>query len=181
MCLVLCMAALAACTNKQKDTGIIAPRVEKVAPKAPVSMQEYTDERDVKWVEGRMYHVAIHREADKGLPLVKDETGQEFVDNRISVAVTRQDGSIFFSRTFTKADFDKLVTDDYRKTGILEGLVFDKVNGDWLEFAASVSHPQTDEYIPMIVRLSRMGNVEFKQDTDLDTSAGDDEAEEEGN
>lgn len=179
--LLLCgvVVGLTACGNKKKSKDIITQRVVKVAPKEPVSMQEYTDERDIKWVEGRSYHVAIHRKAADSLPVVKDETGQAFVDNEISLAVTRQDGSVFFSRVFTKTDFDKYLNDDYRRTGILEGFVFDKVNGDWLEFAASVCHPQTDEYIPLIVRLSRMGNIDIQLDSDLDTSADSPKASEE--
>jgi hypothetical protein len=60
--------------------------------------------------------------------------------------------------------------DDFRKTGIFEGLVFDKVDGDWLVLAASVGHPQTDEYIPLIIRLSRMGNLVIKRDVQMDTN-----------
>ncbi len=51
--------------------------------------------------------------------------------------------------------------------------MFDKADGDWLEFAASVCHPQTDEYIPLVVRLSRMGELSVRRDTQLDTSAND--------
>ena len=131
-------------------------------------MQKYTDERDVQWI-GKTYHVSVHREPCDTLPLVKDETGQQFVDNIFTLSVTRSDGSVFYSRKFTKEHFAQYVTPDYRKTGILEGIVFDKVDGDWLEFGASVGHPQTDEYIPLIVRLSRMGVLEVKQDTELDT------------
>jgi hypothetical protein len=52
-------------------------------------------------------------------------------------------------------------------------LVFDKVDGDWLVFAASVAHPQSDEYIPLIIRLSRMGELTIKRDTQMDTAAED--------
>ena len=159
---------MAACGGKKKSDDIIAQRVVKVKPQAPVRMQEYTDNRDVSWI-GRQYHVAIHRQPSDSLPTVKDETGQKFVDNVISMAVSRQDGSVFFSRVFTKTDFLPYLDADYSKTGILEGFVFDKADGDWLEFAASVSHPQTDEYIPLVVRLSRMGEVVIKRDTSLDT------------
>ena len=101
--------------------------------------------------------------------MVKDETGQKFVDNRISLRIIRADGSVFFSKSFTKAAFDHLLNDDYRKTGILEGLVFDKVEGNNLFFAASVCHPQTDEYIPMVVTVSNLGDVGSKLDNQLDT------------
>jgi hypothetical protein len=84
--------------------------------------------------------------------------------------VIRQDGSVFFSRTFTKADFNDYLDEDYRATGILEGLVFDRVDGYQLIFAGSVCHPQTDEYIPLVITLSNFGDVTISRDTQMDTS-----------
>ena len=166
-CVVLTL--LAACGGKKKSEDIITPKVEEVKPKAPISMQEYTDERDVEWI-GKTYHVAINRRPADSLSMVKDENGQKYVDNIFSVAVSRSDGSVFFTRSFTKKDLNSYLDDDFRKTGIFEGLVFDKVDGDWLVLAASVGHPQTDEYIPLIIRLSRMGNLVIKRDVQMDTN-----------
>ena len=132
-------------------------------------MQEYTDDRDVERI-GKTYHVAINRRPADSLSMVKDENGQKYVDNIFTVAVSRSDGSVFFSRSFTKKDLNSYLDDDFRKTGLFEGLVFDKVDGDWLVFAASVGHPQTDEYIPMVIRLSRMGNLVIKRDVQMDTN-----------
>ena len=72
---------------------------------------------------------------------------------------------------FTKSTFDAQLDDDYRQTGILEGLVFDKVDGNNLVFAGSVSHPQTDEYIPLVVTVSNFGNVTIKRDDQMDTNS----------
>ena len=163
------LVLLASCGEKKKSEDIIAQRVIKVKPKAPVKMQEYNDERDVEWI-GKSYHVAVHRQPADSLPMVKDETGQKFVDNVFSVAVSRQDGSVFFKRTFTKDYFLQNITEEYRKNGILEGIVFDKADGDWLVFAGSVGLPQTDEYIPLVIRLSRMGELTVRQDTQMDTN-----------
>ena len=171
-CIVLTL--LSACGGKKKSEDIIAPKVEKVKPKPPVAMQEYTDERDVEWI-GKIYHVAIHRHASDSLPMVKDEIGQKYKDNVFTLAVSRKDGSIFFSRSFTKKSLNSYLDDDFRNTGIFEGLVFDKVDGDWLVFAASVGHPQTDEYIPLVIRLSRMGELDIKRDVQMDTSNVDNE------
>ena len=90
---------------------------------------------------------------------------------------SRTDGSVFFKKTFTKKSFDSFIDDDYRKTGILEGLVFDKNEGNVLRFAASVSHPNTDEYIPLLVKIDRKGNMTIEHDTNLDTTSNDDEEE----
>ena len=84
--------------------------------------------------------------------------------------------------TFTKAAFENYIDASYRKQGILEGLVFDKVDDQQLVFAASVCLPQTDEYIPLEVRINNFGNVIIKRDSEMDTygdtveaEAGDDE------
>ena len=163
------MLMLVACGEKKKSQDIITQRVETVKPKEPERMQEYNDSRDVAWI-GKQYKVTVHRQPADSLPMVKDETGQKFVDNVISVSVLRADGSQFFGRTFKKSDFLSYLDDDYIKTGIFEGLVFDKAEGDFLEFAASVSHPNSDEYIPLVVRLSRMGQITIQRDTQMDTT-----------
>jgi hypothetical protein len=156
---------------KEKGDDIIATKPEVVKPQAPIRMQEYKQTTDVAWL-GKNYQVEVHRVADDSLKMVKDENGQKFVDNRISVKVMRSDGSVFFSRSFTKAAFESYLNNDYRQTGVLEGLVYDKVEGNNLFFAASVSHPQTDEYIPLVVSVSNFGEVGIRLDTDLDTNGG---------
>lgn len=177
--IVGCLAlTIMACGGKKKSDDIITERVELPKPQEPVRLQSYSDSRDVSWI-GRTYHLSINRQPSDSLPMVKDEIGQQFVDNYIVLTVSRQDGSKFYSHKFTKKDFDGYLDDDYRKTGILEGLVYDKTDGDWIEFAASVCHPQTDEYIPLIVRLSRMGELTIKRDTQMDTTPLDEKEEEE--
>ena len=159
------------CAEKKKSEDIIAKKQEAPKPQAPIRMQDYTQTKDVEWLD-KHYQVVVKRFPDDSLRMVKDETGQKFVDNRISLRVIRADGSVFFDRSFTKAAFDNYLNNDYRQTGILEGLVFDRVEGNNLFFAASVSHPQTDEYIPLVVTVSNFGEVGIKLDTDLDTNGG---------
>ena len=169
--LAVMVLMIAGCGEKKKSDDIIARKVEDPKPQAPIRMQNYTQTKDVVWL-GKNYQVEVKRFPDDSLKMVKDETGQKFVDNRISLRIIRSDGTTFFSRTFTKAAFDSFLNSDYRQTGILEGLVFDKVEGNNLFFAASVSHPQTDEYIPMVVTVSNFGDVGIRLDTDLDTNGG---------
>ena len=102
-------------------------------------MQDYKDVKDVQWL-GKQYQIEVSRTACDSLAMVKDESGQQFVDNRIVLKVIRQDGSVFCTKTFTKSAFSACLNDDYRKTGILEGFVFDKAEGNQLFFAASVCH-----------------------------------------
>lgn len=162
------VVVLAACGGKKKSNDIIAPRIVKVQPKEPIRMQPYLDERKVEWI-GKTYFVTIGRQPSDSLPMVKDETGQKYVDNVFSLKVSRKDGSVFYTRTFTKKALTQYLDDDFNKTGVFEGMVFDKAEGDYLFFGASVGHPQSDEYIPLVFRLSRMGELTIKRDTQMDS------------
>jgi hypothetical protein len=165
---------LAGCKQKKQSEDIIVRKTEAPKPQAPIRMQEYNQIKDIHWLD-REYQVNIRRTADDSLRMVKDETGQKFVDNRIRLQVIRQDGSVFFSQSFTKATFSEYLDDDYRQTGILEGLVFDRVEGNYLLFAGSVSHPQTDEYIPLVIKVSNFGDVAISRDTQMDTNGSEEE------
>ena len=159
---------LTGCKQKKESKDIIVPTVEEVKPKGPISMQPYNQQQQGEWLD-KHYQVFIDRVADDSLRMVEDETGQKFIDNRINLRVVRADGSVFFKQEFTKSSFNAQLDDDYRQTGILEGLVFDKVDGNNLVFAGSVSHPQTDEYIPLVVTVSNFGKVTIKRDDLMDT------------
>lgn len=155
------------CGKKKQHDDIIVQETEAPQPQAPIRMQDYKDVKDVQWL-GKQYQIEVSRTACDSLAMVKDETGQQFVDNRIVLKVIRQDGSVFCTKTFTKAAFNACLDDDYRKTGILEGFVFDKAEGNHLFFAASVCHPQTDEYIPMVVTLSNFAEVGISKDQQME-------------
>jgi hypothetical protein len=167
LALIAVPCLLASCGQKKQHDDIIVQQTETPKPQAPIRMQDYKDVKDVQWL-GKQYQIEVSRTADDSLKMVKDETGQKFVDNRITLRVIRTDGSVFCSKTFTKAAFDACLDDDYRKTGILEGFVFDKVEGNQLFFAASVCHPQTDEYIPMVVTISNFGEVGISKDQQME-------------
>lgn len=164
--------SLGGCKEKRDNGDIITQKVVQKKPSKPIAMQEYTQRKDIDW-NGAAVTSEIRRVADDSLRMVADETGQKHIDNRITLTISRPDGSVFFKKAFTKATFDAYLDDDYRNTGILEGLVFDKVEGGKLRFAASVSHPQTDEYIPLVVDIAKDGAVTMARDTQLDTNGGD--------
>ena len=155
------------CGKKKQHDDIIVQETETPQPQAPIRMQDYKDVKDVQWL-GKQYQIEVSRTACDSLAMVKDETGQQFVDNRIVLKVIRQDGSVFCTKTFTKSAFSACLNDDYRKTGILDGFVFDKAEGNQLFFAASVCHPQTDEYIPMVVTLSNFAEVGISKDQQME-------------
>ena len=162
--------SLGGCKEKKQSDDIITtkPEQETRKPSAPVRMQEYRNSVEVDWV-GRKYTVEISRTPADSLPNVKDDGGQLFVDNVIAVRIVRSNGSVFFSKKFTKLSFEGYLPEGYVKKGILEGMVFDKVDGSKLEFAASVCYPQTDEYVPLEVGIDNFGNISIERDEELDT------------
>ena len=169
---ILLVGTIAACSSKKQREDIITTKYEKPAPQGPIRTDDYKDTKQFRWLD-RDYTCTIERMADDSLPMVKDETGQQFVDNRVRVVITRADGSKFFDKEFTKVSFDSYINEDYRKTGILEGFVFDRVENSEVRFACSVSRPQSDEFIPLILSVNRMGNIDIKQDTRIDTEVED--------
>lgn len=166
---LLTVMLITGCGKKKQTEDIIVKQAEVPQPQGPMRMQPYNQDTDVKWL-GKDYQVAINRVACDSLPMVTDEGGQQFLDNSITVRIIRSDGSVFFSRVFTKASFVAQLDEDYKRTGILEGIVFDKVDGNNLILAGSVSHPQTDEYIPLVVTVSNFGQVTIGRDDLMDTT-----------
>lgn len=77
-----------------------------------------------------------------------------------------------------------ILTNIHRTWGALLGIVYVKAEGDYLYFAASVGSPDvtSDEYVPLVLKISRMGSISISKDEKLDTnaSAEDEEDEEDG-
>ncbi len=163
------MATFAACSSKPKSTNIITKKPVKAAPKPTQAMGDYNQNRSVEWLGGT-YTILVERKADHSLQLAVDESGNKYYDNSITLTILRSDGSEFFKRTFTKKNFDEYIGDDYQDGGLL-GIVFDHVEGNSLCFAASVGSPDkmSDNYVPLVLKVSNVGGVSIAKDTKLDT------------
>ena len=159
------------CGEKKKNSNIIITH-KPVAPVVKETQKMNDDEQshDVSWV-GSNYKVVVQRMADISLPVVQIDDYTKYYDNKITVRVLRKDGTEFFNHAFTKADFDGYLDQDTKDTGVLQGIVFVKAEGDELLFAASVGSPDavSDEYVPMVVEITRMGAISISPDTSLDT------------
>jgi len=176
--------AFSSCKEEKKPANIIAKKPIVVKPKQTQKMGDYEHSTKVEWV-GSVYSVNVKFSADPSLPTVT-EGSQRYYDNKIQLKVIRKDGSEFFNRTFTKSDFMSYIDDTFKKNGALLGIVFDRTDTDNLYFAASVGSPDksSDEYIPLVLKLSRFGEVTISKDTQMDISNEDvnelEQAEEDG-
>jgi hypothetical protein len=161
---------LASCGGKKEKTDIIARKPIVVRAKETRAMGDHRESRKVQWI-GASYTVDTEFKADKSLPLISDGE-QKYYDNRATVKILRKDGTVFFNRTFSKADFINQIDASY-KDGALLGVVYDKCDSDNMYFAASVGSPDksSDEYVPLVVKISRFGDVSIKKDATLDTQS----------
>ena len=167
--LAIVVLAMASCSGEKKTNVIIVPKTEAPKPQMPVKMSEFTHQDDVQWI-GKTYKVVVHRFVADSLPMVKDEAGQKYKDNRITVSVNHKDGSSLFKRTFTKSAFAQYVDEVFRKNGILASIRFDEVDDGKLEFSVVVALPDAvdDVFIPLEMTVDRNGIINIREDDDMD-------------
>ena len=164
------LMGVVACKEKKQSDVIITTKPVPEAKKPTQKVGDYETTTPVDWV-GSTYQVLVERKADESLPLADDGQGNKYYDNRITVKIVRKDGSEFFNRTFVKEDFSAYVDALYKKNSALLGIVLDRAEADHLVFAASVGSPDkmSDEYVPLVMKVSRFGDVKISKDTQLDT------------
>jgi len=163
------------CKEEKKSQDIITKKVmKKKASLGTQKMSEFTWSKVIDWAGGS-YTISIHRVADTSLPMAKDESGNSYYDNRITLKITRADGSVFLDHTFTKDDFLKFTDNKYGKEGALLGLALDHAGKNSIYFGASIGSPDTmsDEYIPLTVTVSKTGDIKIIKDTQMDTNSAD--------
>ena len=165
----LMAVAVSSCSDKKKTNEIITHKPVAKKPTAPTAMQEYSHQEKVEWL-GNTYTVSIKRQTDKELGVITDEAGGKYYENRITLRIMRGDGSVFFDKTFSKADFGAFIDKAYMEKSALLGIVLDKADGDNLRFAASIGAPDvlSDEYVPLALTVSRTGNVSISKDARIE-------------
>ncbi len=180
LCIGVAALLLTACSEKKQDHTIITTKPVAKVQDVVKAMGNNSQNRDANWL-GANYKVQVVRQSDKSLAKVSLEDGTQYYDNSITVKVFRADGSQFFGKTFTKKNFESFIDEKTKKRGCLLGVVFVKAESDNLLFAASVGSPDetSDEYIPLVVKVSRMGAVSISKDTLLGTEGGAAEDEDE--
>lgn len=182
------IASLSACGSSEQNKDIVVRKVKSAAKKTIQKVGDYSQSRVVEW-KGTPFTIYVERKADKALSLVVDETGNKYYDNRVVVRITAKDGHDVFNRTFSKNDFSGFVDATYLRDNALLGIVFDRVDGSSLCFAASIGSPDkmSDDYVPILLKVSYGSySVSLSKDTmrDLDEQEEDDselqQAEEDG-
>lgn len=167
----LVLFSFTSCKKEKQRHNIITKIAPKPPiPKGPIALQGFTYTKEIDWL-GTQYTITIVRKADKGLALVTDEDGRKYYDNQIALRIIRKDGTEFFKRVFTKADFSHLSNGGYIQKGALLGFMFDRVEHNTLHFGASIGSPapSSDEYVPFDVALNNLGHISMLASQTLDT------------
>ncbi len=157
----LMLLLLLSCGGKQEKVKDVEERIYQMEMDKHTGvqrMQPSVSQGNVV-IAGAEYHYEVHRNSCDSLKMVSDEQGTQFVDNVIELKILRNGNQKVFYKRFTKHYFAGQVGADFMKNGILEGLVFDKVQDGRLFFAASVCYPQTDLFIPLSVQISPKGAI----------------------
>jgi hypothetical protein len=164
------MMLVPACKEKKTQAPeIITTTYVPKRPQAPIAMPVDIQTTPVQWL-GRTYTVGIERVAADSLPMVENDWGQKFIDNRITLTITREDGSVFFKKMFTKAAFAPYIDETYRKNALLSSMIFHETDDKELEFAVSVSMPESDdEFIPLELSVNNMREIKIERDSSIDT------------
>lgn len=101
------------------------------------------------------------------LPIVVDEDGIKYKDNRWQLVITK-DGSQLFNRSFTKADFKSKLSEDFQKYGIMDGLRYNHAEEGKLYFNTCVSFPDSDMSCPFLLIIGPDGSYRLEPDTTFD-------------
>lgn len=178
--IILCLIAvpliggMTACKEKPKSEDIIVAKYVPDAPKAPVKLPKDVRATNVEWM-GNSFTVQLSREPADTTHLLQDETGQEYVDNLVTLNILRSDSSSFFKKVFTKETFAAHINADFCKNGIFENLVFHGIENQQLKFGAVISWPgNEDEFIPLDVMIDKNGGMVIMQGKLFDEIEDDD-------
>lgn len=157
--MLLILTVVVACTGNKGTTGSNTHVILKdsIDAQGVQRMQPSKAEQTITF-KGKEYQSFIQRVPNDSLSRVKNDVGDVFVDNSITLRLTRGNEKVF-SKTFTKHNFSSLVSGDFMKHAILEGMVFDKTTSQGFVYAVSVSYPQTDLYIPISITITADGKM----------------------
>lgn len=122
--------SLAACGGAKGDAGDgMQDSAQTVAsPDAPYAEEEKADTFQAR-LAGRIFKIFITRKADKSLPVVTDDMGKQYYDNRVDIAITR-DGGDFFKNSYTKESFSEQLAEGEDQGTVLLGMAFDQIKSD---------------------------------------------------
>lgn len=160
----IAMWLLSACSSQKKEDGAdIQVLMKDSVDTSGLQRMQMSDIKTTFTYKGKDYQSNVVRRPDDSLPVVINEQGEKFVDNRITLRITAGGKSVV-EKVFTKESFASLVDARFLKHSILEGLVYDKTTPQGIVYAASICYPQTDLYIPLSLTVTPDGKISMAKE-----------------
>ena len=94
-----------------------------------------------------------------------DVARQKSVD---SIEKALKDGGKLFDRSFTKADFKSMLSEEFQQYGIMDGLRFNCAEDGKLLFNTCVSYPDSDMSCPFFLVIGPDGSYVITPDNTID-------------
>ena len=157
---------LATSCNRQKQPGTEAAPAAELPADQIHSLPVYTHTDSLAVGKHKVVYT-ITSQPDEELPLVVDEEGVKYTDQRFSLHVER-DGRSLFDRSFTKADFRTMLPEEFLKYGIMDGMRYDRTEDGKIYFNTCVSLPQSDMSCPFLLTVGPDGSYTIAPDTTVD-------------
>ena len=161
----LVLLVLVSCNNRTSkrdpDNYVVESIKEDVISNEIHQLQTISSSSSADF-KGSTYDMKVVRRPDNTLPVVTDAQGQKYYDNTITLEISTG-GKLFVNKIFNKNTFASYLDSEFIQHAILEGLVFDKVTDYGLMFAASVSYPESDLYVPFHVTVLPNGTLSIEK------------------
>lgn len=165
---------LGACKKEKESRTIITTIQEPAISKTPLAVGDTVITKSFEWGD-KVYSARIDRKADKEVT-VKDDDGQKYYDNDVTLRIDGPDG-VVFEKTFEKDDFTSYINTSYIKPSrsVLMGIAFNRVEKDGNAiFVATVGSPDSmsDEFMSIHITVNKAGSMSLLKSQEI----SDDEA-----
>lgn len=168
--------AMASCGNGKSDnqTSSTDTVQQAVQPEKPYADSPSSYAQSVK-LGGQEFVISITRKADPGQPIVTDELGKQFYDNRVEVNIT-SNGRDFFHHSYTREAFEDFLHENEKQGTVLLGMAYDpeKSDGHAIRLGAQVGQVGIGEGPAFTVEIPLDGGASsIVRDRDQDTTRDD--------
>lgn len=174
---LLLMASLSACSGNKSDAN--AQQQDSTAVNAnnnaPYAETDQNNQYTAK-LGGKSFEIVIQRKADKSLPIVTDDLGKQFYDNRVDVVI-KCDGQEFYKHSFTKEAFADFLTTSADSQGtVLLGMAYDSAKSDAhaIRLGAQIGQVGIEEGPAFSIEIPLDGSaISIVRDNNQDTTGDD--------
>lgn len=159
--LIACaLMAFVSCKKKVQDDNIIVDKVVTKKIEANQRMEDSEQNGSFQWIKGMSYRYTIQRTASDSLAHVVNHD-IPYSDNSITLSIKREDGSIFFTKTFTKENFSPVLPKQFMESGVLLSMSFNKTVDNEAFFVVSVGSPDenNEEFCYAQLVIDNFGNT----------------------